>query len=163
MSGLLKRITETLIISIYDRVSCILHGMSQSNHDNNAAKHASSSSSVSDLVVRRALDIFRNDPAKRWTVDALARSLGVSRPSLGRRFAEALGLSPLRALRAVRMEKAALLLQTTDSGLAQIALEVGYDSEFAFSRAFTRERGIRPGSFRKSACPGGGNPVLLAA
>jgi transcriptional regulator GlxA family with amidase domain len=115
---------------------------------------------VSDLVVRRALELFQKHPARRWTVDELTQTLGVSRPALGRRFKAALGQAPLRALRSLRMTIAEELLRETDHGLAHIASEIGYESEFAFSRAFTRHTGgIRPGQFRRAS----GAPLMLAA
>jgi transcriptional regulator GlxA family with amidase domain len=114
---------------------------------------------ATDLVVRRVLDLFHKAPERRWTLEEAARAAGVSRPALGRRFAEALGQSPLRALRSIRMKKAEHLLIETDHGLARVASEVGYESEFAFSRAFTRHTGIRPGQFRRSSQA----PVMLAA
>lgn len=102
----------------------------------------------SDILVARALGLFRARPERRWTVEQLADELGTSRAVLGRRFTEALGISPLCALRDIRMEKAARLLRETDQGLSAIGDSVGYDSEFAFSRAFFRHRGVRPGRYR---------------
>ncbi len=104
---------------------------------------------ASDLVVRRAVSHLRNEPAKRWTVELLAKSVGVSRPVLARRFVESTGVSPLRSLTRLRMVLAAELLGVSDGGLAEIASLVGYDSEFAFSRAFRRHHGMPPGAFRR--------------
>lgn len=108
-----------------------------------------------DFLVARALALFRAHPERRWTVEQLADELGTSRAVLGRRFTQALGLSPLRALRDVRMQQAARLLRETDEGLAAIGDAVGYDSEFAFSRAFFRHEGVRPGRYRSMhrSCP----------
>jgi len=114
---------------------------------------------ITDLVVRRVLDQFHKTPERHWTLEGVARAGGISRPALSRRFAETLGQSPLQALRTIRMKKAEQLLIETDHGLARIAADVGYDSEFAFSRAFTRHAGVRPGQFRRS----GRAPIMLAA
>jgi transcriptional regulator GlxA family with amidase domain len=105
---------------------------------------------ASDLVVRRALSLLGSEPARRWTVASLAKSVGVSRPVLARRFVESTGVSPLRSLTRLRMELAAELLGASDAGLAEIGSQVGYDSEFAFSRAFRRHHGTPPGAFRRS-------------
>lgn len=128
-----------------------------SRESKKAGPHAPERST--DLVVRRVLDLFHKTPERRWTLEEAARAGGVSRPALGRRFVEALGQSPLRALRTIRMRKAEQLLVETDHGLARIAAEVGYESEFAFSRAFTRHTGLRPGQFRRSSQA----PVMFAA
>jgi AraC-like DNA-binding protein len=102
-----------------------------------------------DSLVRRALDLFEQNPQRRWTVDDIAQALGTSRPVLARRFVEALGVPPLRALRQVRMDRARHLLVETDDGLTAISDAVGYDSEFAFSRVFFRHFRIRPGRYRR--------------
>lgn len=105
---------------------------------------------TTDLVVRRALSLLAAEPAQRWTVASLAKSVGVSRPVLARRFVESTGVSPLRSLTRLRMVRAAELLEESDAGLAEIASRVGYDSEFAFSRAFRRHHGLPPGAFRRA-------------
>lgn len=113
---------------------------------------------VSDLLVRRALRLFEQEPRRRWTVEELAAELGTSRPVLGRRFVASLGKAPLRVLREMRLNVAARRLVTTDDGLVAIADAVGYDSEFAFSRAFLRHFGVRPGRYRQQYAP-----LMLAA
>lgn len=116
--------------------------------------------SPTDLVVRRALALFESSPERRWTVEDIAAAVGVSRAVLGRRFAAALASPPLRALTQVRMQRAARLLRETDHGLARIADAVGYDSEFAFSRAFKRAYHLAPIPYRKRAR---GGMLALAA
>jgi len=99
---------------------------------------------------------------RRWTVSALARSVGLSRPVLARRFVEQTGLSPMRYLAQKRMQRAAELLRDSDAALAQIGSLVGYNSEFAFNRAFKRHHQVAPGSFRRrSSVPTA--PVFRAA
>lgn len=117
--------------------------------DDGARRQAAPETPVADLLVRRALWLFEQAPERRWTVEGLAQELGTSRPVLGRRFAVALGKAPLTVLREVRMNLAAHRLATTDEGLVAIADAVGYDSEFAFSRAFLRHFGMRPGRYRQ--------------
>ena len=109
----------------------------------------SETSNELDPLVSAALELFRARPDTRWTVESIAKELGTSRPVLNRRFNEALGKPPLSVLREFRMEKASRLLLETDEGLAAIADEVGYDSEFALSRAFYRHFGVRPGAWRR--------------
>ena len=88
---------------------------------------------------------------KRWTVTMLARKVGLSRPAFARRFVEATGVSPLRYLTRCRMERAAELLASSQESLPRIGELVGYDSEFAFNRAFKRHFFVAPGSFRRAA------------
>jgi transcriptional regulator GlxA family with amidase domain len=116
-----------------------------------------------DRVVTRALGLLHDAPAARWTVANLARKVGTSRAVLARRFRASTGLSPLRYLSQLRMERATELLLTSDASLAEIAREVGYDSEFSFNRAFKRNRGLPPGVFRRSAANDRGRIIALAA
>ena len=76
--------------------------------------------------------------------------MGLSRAALARRFVAALGEPPLRLQARLRLERAALLLERTDASLAEVASQVGYESEFAFSRAFRREYGAPPATWRRS-------------
>jgi AraC family transcriptional activator of mtrCDE len=46
---------------------------------------------------------------------------------------------------------AAQLLEETNLRLAEIALRVGYQSEFSFSRAFKSVRGVSPIHYRRAA------------
>ena len=50
-----------------------------------------------------------------------------------------------------RLQLAAHALTTTPRGVADIAAEVGYESEAAFNRAFKRETGLTPGRWRDKA------------
>jgi AraC-like DNA-binding protein len=101
-----------------------------------------------DSRVERALELLNADIAKRWTVELLSRAVGLSRPAFARQFLRVLGLSPMRYLTERRMQLAASLLLGTDAALAEVAVRVGYRSEFAFNRAFKRHFSVPPGVFR---------------
>jgi AraC-like DNA-binding protein len=113
-----------------------------------------------DPQIARALALLHERVAHPWTVDELARSIGVSRSVLGERFAALLGEPPMRYLTRWRMQLAARRLLEGHEALARIAAEVGYDSEAAFNRAFKRELGIPPATWRKN---GGQAPVDAGA
>ncbi|MET0387703.1 MAG: AraC family transcriptional regulator [Polyangiales bacterium] len=104
-----------------------------------------------DPPVQRAIRLLREDLAARWTVTRLARKVGLSRPVFARRFVQSTGVSPARYLTRERMQRAAQLLRDTPWTLAQVASRVGYDSEFAFNRAFKRHHHVAPGTFRRMA------------
>jgi AraC-like DNA-binding protein len=116
-----------------------------------------------DTRVERALAILNADIEKRWTVELVARKVGLSRPALARQFQRALGLSPMRYLTERRMQLAAALLLGTDAGLAEVAARVGYRSEFAFNRAFKRHHHVPPGVYRRTAAVALGGEWRLAA
>jgi AraC-like DNA-binding protein len=102
-----------------------------------------------DRRIERALELLHADLSKCWTVELLARAVGLSRPAFARQFVRILELSPMRYLADRRMQLAAALLHGSDAGLAEIAARVGYHSEFAFSRAFKRHHRVPPGVYRR--------------
>jgi AraC-like DNA-binding protein len=110
---------------------------------------ASWSQAVRDPQVRQAVTLMHAESGHPWTLDELAERAGLSRTSLAERFREAMGETPLAYLRTVRMQKAMRILSETDKNLEQIALEVGYQDAFSFSKVFKRTVGLAPKEFRK--------------
>jgi AraC family transcriptional regulator, alkane utilization regulator len=103
-----------------------------------------------DPFVARALGLFHGDIARPWTIDDLAREVGLSRSALADRFGGLLGMAPIQYLAQWRMQVAAQELRNTAASLAQVAAMVGYESEAAFSRAFKKAFGSPPASWRRS-------------
>ncbi len=102
-----------------------------------------------DQFVGRALSALHGSPARGWTLESLARDVGLSRSALAERFTQFVGQPPMQYLANWRMQLAANdLLSSTDS-VAVIADRVGYESEAAFSRAFKRTVGKAPSEWRK--------------
>jgi len=105
---------------------------------------------VRDRFVGRALSLLHAQPAHCWTVDELAKKVGLSRSALAQRCSDLLGQPPMQYLARWRLQVAAQELLTGSKTLAAGAAQVGYDSEAAFSRAFKREFGTPPAGWRKS-------------
>jgi AraC-like DNA-binding protein len=101
-----------------------------------------------DPTVGRALSLLHARPAEAWTLDALARAAGLSRSALADRFTQLVGQPPMHYLTRWRMQLAARLLHDASAKVASVALEVGYESEAAFSRAFKRTVGVSPAAWR---------------
>jgi AraC-like DNA-binding protein len=116
-----------------------------------------------DRRIERALALLDSDLSKFWTVEQLARAVGLSRPVFAREFVRMLQLSPMRYLTQRRMEVAADLLLESDATLADIAGRVGYQSEFAFGRAFKRHHHVAPGTFRRQPLSARSTALCLAA
>jgi AraC-like DNA-binding protein len=104
---------------------------------------------VRDAHVGRALALLHADPGKDWTVDELAHAAGLSRSALAERFTAMVGESPMQYLTRWRLALAAQMLRAGREPVARIAERSGYESEAAFSRAFKREFGEPPASWRK--------------
>lgn len=103
-----------------------------------------------DSVTTAALTRLHTEPARPWTSDSLARAAGVSRATLTRRFRDAVGQAPLTYLTRWRMDLAAQALRDTDRPVDVIGRDVGYTSEYAFNRAFSRAYGTPPGRYRSA-------------
>ena len=101
-----------------------------------------------DPVVGPAIKLMYGDPARGWTVDSLAREVGVSRAVLARRFTELVGQSPMAFLTEWRLALAADLLREPGVTVDHVARQVGYGTAFALSAAFKRVRGISPAEHR---------------
>jgi AraC-like DNA-binding protein len=104
-----------------------------------------------DRFVARALTLMHARPAHPWTVEELAQRVGMSRSGFARRFAELLGMPPMQYLAQWRLQLAAHHLRLADRPLAAVAEDVGYESEAAFNRAFKREFGMPPATWRRNA------------
>lgn len=106
-------------------------------------------SGLTDPGVARALGLMHRRPAEDWTVDALARRVGMSRSAFAARFVERVGESPGQYLLRWRMHLARQALRREPITLAEVAGRVGYSSEFAFSKAFKRVTGQSPDAWRR--------------
>jgi AraC-like DNA-binding protein len=145
---------EWLVPQLFDM---LLIYLVRSWSSNAGAQSAGWLSALKDPSLSRALSRMHADPQAPWTVAGLAREASLSRAAFARRFAAQIGEAPLSYLTRWRMGLAARLLRETDVPLAEIASRVGYDSEFSFSRAFKRSRGLPPIAFRRSPTPAAAN------
>jgi AraC-like DNA-binding protein len=103
-----------------------------------------------DPVVGPALRLIHHDPARPWTIAALAHEVGVSRAALARRFHALVGEPPMTFLTEWRIALAADLLLEPGATIGSVAHQVGYGSPFALSTAFKRTRGISPQQHRNA-------------
>jgi AraC-like DNA-binding protein len=103
-----------------------------------------------DRHVGAALRLMHARPAAPWTIEGLAREVGLSRSVFAERFAHYLGVGPIQYLTRWRLQLAARLLERPGVGIARVAQEVGYESEPAFNRAFKKLTGSPPAAWRRS-------------
>lgn len=105
---------------------------------------------LADPPIAAALQALHAYPERPWTLDALARRVGLSRAGLAARFGDRVGQPMFAYLTALRVERARALLLDTELSLPAIAARVGYESDVAFVKMFKRQTGITPTSWRKS-------------
>jgi AraC-like DNA-binding protein len=101
-----------------------------------------------DSIVGKSLGLLHTRIAHPWTIADLADQVGISRSALVERFTRYLSEPPMTYLTRWRLQLAARSLEKTSRGVAEIAADVGYESEAAFNRAFKREFGLPPGRYR---------------
>jgi AraC-like DNA-binding protein len=109
-----------------------------------------------DPVVGGALALLHRQPSHPWTVAELAVKVGASRSLVAERFVQFLGEPPLTYLARWRLQLAARLLQTTQKAILHVGMDVGYESEAAFNRAFKREFGLPPAQYRRGLAAANG-------
>jgi AraC-like DNA-binding protein len=101
-----------------------------------------------DRSVGRALALLHERPGDDWTLEELARDVALSRSALAERFTHFVGDPPMQYLTRWRMQVAARVLADGQAKVSAVALQVGYDSEAAFSRAFKKAAGVPPAAWR---------------
>lgn len=106
---------------------------------------------LSDPHISQALALIHTEPAHSWTAAELARHAGMSRSSFFDRFRELVGETPGQYLTRWRVHIAARLLREEGRSVATAGRMVGYATEAAFSNAFLRLTGVRPGAYRRTA------------
>jgi len=99
--------------------------------------------------IDQALKLIAGNPSANWTVERLARSVGMGRSNFAAHFTTRVGRAPMEVVAEARMDQAAQLLRKGRLKIAEISELSGYGSEAAFSRRFTRHFGMSPSQMRE--------------
>jgi AraC family transcriptional regulator, activator of mtrCDE len=108
-------------------------------------------SALGDPQIARVFADMVTRPGACYSIQTLADAAGLSRSAFISRFLHAFGISPMSALRQLRMRHAAVLLETGRLSIDQIAQAAGYASRSGFVRAFRKSHGIDPSKSRTAA------------
>lgn len=120
------------------------------DHFENAFSGIEIKRGLNDPLISRILHAIYEEPAGDWSIAVLAERACMSRSAFISRFTRVTGQNPNGFVTSVRMMRATEMLELGDASMAQIALNAGYGSEAAFSRAFRRWTGRTPGTFRRN-------------
>ena len=134
----LSRLSELLFIEVVRRYVATL-----------PAENVGWFAGLRDEQIGRALQKLHQRPAHPWSLEELAKEVGMSRSMMADRFAHFVGVPAMQYLAQWRIQLAAGLLRQNNAGLAEIAERVGYGSEAALSRAFKRCLGVAPALYRR--------------
>jgi len=99
-------------------------------------------------AVRAVIEHMNRNLGQPISRDALAEVAGMSRAQFHRVFTQAMGCSPVRFLRNIRLRLAQQLLISTGEPVKAIAQRCGYEDTFVFSKAFKRDSGLSPSAYR---------------
>lgn len=119
-----------------------------------AAEGAGWLRALNDPVIGEALGRIHGDPGRPWTIASLAAEVGLSRSAFAGHFTRLVGVAPRRYVTGWRMQLARNWLRGTSMSLGEMSERLGYESEDAFKRAFRREAGVPPGSYRRETRAG---------
>ena len=133
----LRRLTELLFIQI---IRVWLGQQAQASSGWLAA--------LRDPSISTALGLIHQSPERGWKVEELAEAVALSRAVFSARFTSLVGEPPIKYLTRWRMHQATRLLKN-DVEVDKIAELLGYESEVAFRKAFKREVGMPPATYRK--------------
>lgn len=103
-------------------------------------------------VLNRALDYIESNLSEDLALEGIARAAGFSPYHFARLFKASTGLSPHQYIIRRRVERARILLTTTNRALPQIASEVGFANGSHLSLHFRRLFGVGPSDYRRDAC-----------
>ena len=105
---------------------------------------------LDDPRIGRALGLMHRGLEKDWTLEGLAREVGLSRSRFAEQFQALMHCAPMTYLSDLRLDKARVLLAATTEPVQTIAQRVGYRSPAAFSRAFASRYGHSPKAVRQA-------------
>lgn len=138
--GVLVKLADVLIIQ------AIRHWV-----EHEADRNVGWFAALADERIGKALALIHQSPGQDWAVQTLAEEVAMSRAAFSERFTRLVGEPAMAYLTRLRMEIASRNLRDTPVTIGSLALELGYESEASFSRAFKRAMGASPGIWRRQA------------
>lgn len=137
--------SEPLVTRLVDSILIYLLRLWQNSAE---ARRYFGAKAVPNAQIAEALKLIHQRYNEDWSLEALAVKSSMSRSVFSRRFARIVGQSPLSYLIDWRMNVATQLLVEENLTLSEIAQKIGYESEYSFSKAFKRLKGVAPGLYR---------------
>jgi AraC-like DNA-binding protein len=140
-AAVVERLSEVLVVQALREV---VDGLAVTG-----ARGADWLRALADEHVWAALGLVHSDPARAWTVEALARRVGLSRTVFAERFRALVSMSPMAYVGTCRQQLAERWLGEGRLSVSEIATRVGYSSTAAFDRAYRRRTGSAPTAARR--------------
>lgn len=141
--------TSALYVDAFARASAI-HLLRRRGHDRRLPEAAARRAACRPGL-RRIRDYIEDDLGGDLSLGALAKQAGVPPTIFGRSFRQLYGTSPHQYVLSRRLERARVLLLSTDLSVAEISLDTGFSSQSHLTTAFGRLTGMPPAEFRRVA------------
>ena len=104
--------------------------------------------------IEETIKYIKENSDQKITVKQLAEMASFTPDHYSRIFKKIMAVSPIEYIQRLRIQRAKLLLLTTDKSIEQIAYEIGFDSASYFLRVFKKYMDTTPKSYRKNATLG---------
>ena len=137
--------------AVLDKLSDALFVIALRKHLRQSPPSGGLLAALADARLSSALAALHAEPGADWSVQGLAEKALMSRAAFAQRFNELLGEPPMRYLARWRMTLALARLREGRASVAQVAGELGFETEAAFRRAFKRVHGFGPGVARRKS------------
>lgn len=103
-------------------------------------------------VVERIIDYFENHYAEKISLDQIALNMYLSPFYISKIFKSETGDTPISYLINIRLERAMEILKAEEElSIQEVALRVGYEDAYHFSKLFKKKFGVSPSAVRKRA------------
>ncbi len=116
-------------------------------------QHATPRVWTSDERMKRVLEHIHNHISDNIDVEELANVACVTKPYLIRLFKREFGTSPIQYINKKKVERAGLLLFTTDLPVKEVAWQLGFSDDSYFIRLFRKQMGVTPQEYRERVKP----------
>jgi AraC-like DNA-binding protein len=140
------RASDGRVIGLMGMVRRHSHASDPPHSDSGSAAEAADI--TGDGRINKALGLIRRQFRLGVRVKELADAVNLSPRQLQRRFIEAFGMPPRDLILKLRVQAACELLLKGDASIAQVAAEVGFQDQGAFTVAFKKEMGTPPLRYR---------------
>ncbi|MFT3787920.1 MAG: substrate-binding domain-containing protein [Tepidisphaeraceae bacterium] len=112
-------------------------------------RQSTSRVATTETTIMRAVQLIRDRACDGSSIEQILDELKISRSTLERKFAAALGRTPRDEITMVRMNRAKELLRQTELSLDAIAAQVGYSKSHNFISFFKKHCGTTPSAYRR--------------
>ncbi len=104
--------------------------------------------SIEQRLLKKAIEVVENNISDSlFSVEQMAREIGMSRTNLHRKVKAITGFGPSDLIRNIRLRKAASLLLHQADSVSQICFKVGFEDHSYFSKSFKKQFGVPPSEY----------------